>query len=209
MTLLLRFGIPADTIIEIAEKQKATLVFMPRFGASDFIKALPIGSTAQAVAQQTRIPLFLFFPDIQLEEVARELELDEFPGAEEVWRQDHQQTADPGCDRIFGVLVEGVLVTVARCRRICGVLEVDSIFSVEEFRERGYARRVLEQLISSCGREPLYLYSTLPMVAFARQMGFVEIGEGDLPSAIRARLDLARGMGDGPIVPMMRHARGE
>ena len=112
-----------------------------------------------------RIPLFLFYPEIILDVVARELERDEFPGAEEVWRQDWQQKADPGRDRVFGVLVEGVLVTVARCRRTHGFLEVDSVFTIEEFRKRGYAREVLEQLVSSCGQEPLYLYSTLPMVA--------------------------------------------
>jgi len=208
VTILLRFGRPADMIVDIAEKQGATLIFMPRFGASDFIKTLPIGSTAKAVAQQTRIPLFLFYPEIILDVVARELERDEFPGAEEVWRQDWQQKADPGRDRVFGVLVEGVLVTVARCRRTHGFLEVDSVFTIEEFRKRGYAREVLEQLVSSCGQEPLYLYSTLPMVAFARQLGFDEIVESDLPPAVRDRLNLAREMGDGPVVPMMRPAVG-
>ncbi|NYT07280.1 MAG: GNAT family N-acetyltransferase [Methanomicrobiales archaeon] len=207
VTILIRFGRPAEMISRIAEKEKATLIFMPRFGASDFIKTLPIGSTAREVADQTRIPLFLFYPEIRLEVVARELDRDEFPGAEEIWRQYHQQTADPGRDRVFGVLVEGILVTVARCRRHPGGLEVDGVFTLDEFRERGYAREVMEELVSACGREPLYMHSTLPLVEFYRQLGFEEIGEDELPPGIKSRFDFAMGELDGTNVqPMMRPA---
>ena len=209
VAILIRFGRPAEMIGEIAGKEKATLIFMPRFGASDFMKTLPIGSTAREVAQQTRIPLFLFYPDIQLEVVARELERDEFSGAEEIWRQYHQQTADPDRDRIFGVLVEGILVAVARCRRHPGGLEVDGVFTLEEYRERGYAREVMEALVSACGREPLYLYSTLPLVEFYRELGFEEVGEDDLPPGVKARFDfIVEGSESASVLPMMRPASG-
>lgn len=207
VTILIRFGRPAEMIGEIAGKEKATLIFMPRFGASDFMKTLPIGSTAREVAQQTRAPLFLFYPEIQLDMVARELEQDEFSGAEEIWQQYHQQTADPERDRIFGVLVEGILVTVARCRRHPGGLEIDGVFTLEEYRERGYAREVMDALVAACGREPLYLYSTLPLVEFYRELGFVEIREDELPPGIKARFDfVVEGFESAGVLPMMRPA---
>lgn len=207
VTILIRFGRPAETIGEIADNEKATLIFMPRFGASDFMKTLPIGSTAEQVAKQTRIPLFLFYPEIALEVVSRELDRNEFANAEHVWNQYYQQTADPKSDRIFGVLVEGILVTVARCRRHPGGLEVDGVFTLEEFRERGYARDVMDVLVFACGREPLYTYSTIPLVEFYRQLGFEEIGEDEVPPSIRARFD--RGMRElegTNVQPMMRPA---
>ena len=180
---------------------------MPRFGASDFIRSLPIGSTAQDVANRTRIPLFLFYPEIRLEVITRELDPVEFPDAEEVWLQYHRQTADPERDRIFAVLVEGTLVALARCRRHPGGLEVDGVFTLEEFRGRGYAREVMEVLLSACGREPLYMHSTLPLVEFYRQLGFEEIGEDELPPGIKARYDFAMGELEGSNVrPMMRPA---
>ncbi len=207
VTILIRFGKPAEMIGEIAGKEKATLIFLPRFGASDFIKALPIGSTAREVAQQTRAPLFLFYPEIQLEVVARELERDEFFGAEEIWQQYHQQTADPERDRIFGVLVEDILVTVARCRRHPGGLEVDGVFTLEEYRERGYAREVMEAVVAACGRDPLYLHSPPSLVEFYRQFGFGEIGEEQLPPGIKARFDfVVEGSESAGVLPMMRSA---
>ena len=207
VTIMIRFGRPAEMIGEIAENEKATLIFMPRFGTSDIIRSLPIGSTAQEVAKRTRIPLFLFYPEIQLDVISRELDKEEFPGAEEVWRQHDQQTADPERDRIFGVLVEGILVTVARCRRYPRGLEVDGVFTLEEFRERGYVREVMEELIRACGREPLYLHSTLPLVEFYRELGFEEIGEDELPPGIQARYDGATRESEGSnLQPMMRLA---
>jgi len=207
VTIMIRFGKPAEMIGELAEKEKATIIFMPRFGASDFIRSLPIGSTAQEVAKRTPIPLFLFYPEIQLEVIARELDKEEFPGAEEVWRQYHRQTADPERDRIFGVLVEGTLVALARCRRHPDGLEVDGVFTLEEFRDRGYARDVMGELISACGREPLYMHSTVPLVEFYRELGFEKIEEDELPPGIQARFDFAMGELEGSNVqPMMRPA---
>ena len=207
VTIMIRFGRPAEMIGELAEKEKATVIFMPRFGASDFIRSLPIGSTAEEVAKRTRIPLFLFYPEVQLEVITRELDKDEFSGAEEVWRQYHQQTVDAERDRIFGVLVEGTLVTLARCRRHLDGFEVDGVFTLEEFQGRGYAREVMEELLRACGREPLYMHSTLPLVEFYRQLGFGEIGEDELPPAIKARFDFAMGeLESTNVQPMMRPA---
>lgn len=207
VTILIRFGRPADMICEMAEKEKGTLIFMPRFGASDYIRTLPIGSTASDVAKRTPVPLFLFYPEIQLEVVSRELEPDEFPVAELVWTKYHQQKADPATDRLFGVFVEDTLVCVARCRRHPGGCEVDGVFTLEEFRGRGYAKEVMEVLVAACGREPLYMHSTLQLIEFYGNFGFVKISEQELPPDIRARFDFAMGeMRGSNVQPMMRPA---
>ncbi len=205
--LLLRFGKPAEMICTIALEEKATLIALPRFGASDFIKSLPIGSTAEEVVKKGKVPVCLLYPDIRLEVVVRELAKDEFPLAEEVWVHYHQQKADPSSDRIFGVFVEGVLAAVARCRRHPDGLEVDGVFTLDDFRGRGYARTVMEPLVSACGKEVMYMHSTLGLVQFYRQFGFEKIPEGALPPTIKARFDFAMGEMQGSNVqPMMRRA---
>ena len=205
--LLLRFGRPAEMICDMALEEKATLIVLSRFGASDFIKSLPIGSTAEEVAKRAKIPVYLLYPDIQLDVVARELEKDEFALAEEVWLRYHQQTADPSIDRIFGVFVEGMLVAVARCRRHPDGLEVDGVFTLDDFRGRGYARDVMDPLVASCGKEELYMHSTINLVKFYGQFGFAPIPEDELPSTIKARFDFAMGEMQGSNVqPMRRRA---
>ncbi len=205
--LLLRFGKPAEMICTMALEEKATLVALPRFGASDFIKSLPIGSTAEEVVKKAKIPVYLLYPDITLDVSVRELEKDEFPLAEKVLVHYHQQKGDPRTDRIFGVFVEGMLVAVARCRRHPDGLEVDAVFTLEDFRGRGYARGVMESLVSACGKEVMYMHSTLSLVAFYRQFGFEKIPEDALPSTIKARFDFAMGEMQGSNVqPMMRRA---
>jgi nucleotide-binding universal stress UspA family protein len=207
VTILIRFGRPADMICEMAVKEKGTLIFMPRFGASDYIRSLPIGSTASDVAKRTPIPLFLFYPKIQLDVLPRELEPDEFPIAELVWTKYHQQKADPAIDRVFGVFVEGMLVCLARCRRHPGGCEVDGVFTLEEFRGRGYAKEAMEILVAACGREPLYMHSTLQLTEFYGGFGFQRISEQELPPDISARFDFAMGEMQGSNVqPMMRPA---
>jgi nucleotide-binding universal stress UspA family protein/predicted GNAT family acetyltransferase len=205
--LLLRFGRPAEMICEMALEEKATLIVLPRFGASDFIKSLPIGSTAEEVAKRAKIPVFLLYPDIQLDVAARELGKDEFPLAEKVWLGYHQQTAHSSTDRIFGVFVEGMLVSVARCRRHPDGLEVDGVFTLDDFRGRGYARDVMEPLVAACGKEELYMHSTIKLVKFYGQLGFVPIPENELPPTIKARFDFAAGEMEGSNVqPMRRRA---
>ncbi|MCE5298291.1 MAG: GNAT family N-acetyltransferase [Methanoregulaceae archaeon] len=202
--LLLRFGRPAEMICDMAIQEKATLIMLPRFGASDFIKSLPIGSTAEEVAIRAKIPVYLLYPDIQLEVEARELEKDEFPLVEEVWLRYHQQTADRSTDRIFGVFVEGMLVAVARCRRHPDGLEVDGVFTLDDFRGRGYARDVMEPLVAACGKDELYMHSTISLVKFYEQFGFVVIHENELPPTIKARFDFAVGEMEGSNVQPMR-----
>jgi len=205
--LLLRFGKPAEMICDLAIEEKATLIVLPRFGASDFIKSLPIGSTAEEVAKKAKIPVYLLFPDIQLDVVVRELEKNEFPLAEEVWLQYHQQTADPLTDRIFGAFVEGMLVAVARCRQHPDGLEVDGVFTLDDFRGRGYARDVMNPLVASCGKEDLYMHSTIGLVKFYGHYGFAPIPEDALPPTIKARFDFAMGEMQGSNVqPMRRRA---
>jgi nucleotide-binding universal stress UspA family protein/predicted GNAT family acetyltransferase len=205
--LLLRFGRPAEMICDMALGEKVTLIVLPRFGASDFIKSLPIGSTAEEVAKRAKIPVYLLYPDIQLDIAARELEKDEFPFAEEVWLRYHQQTADPLTDRIFGIFVEGMLVAVARCRRHPDGLEVDGVFTLDDFRGRGYARDVMEPLVAVCGKEELYMHSTINLVKFYGQFGFEPIPEDELPPTIKARFDFAMGEMQGSNVqPMRRRA---
>jgi nucleotide-binding universal stress UspA family protein len=205
--LLLRFGNPAAMICDMALEEKATLIALPRFGASDFTKSLPIGSTAEEVAKKAKMPVYLLYPDIQLDVAARELEKDEFPLAEDVWLTYHQQTADPSTDRIFGVFVEGMLVAVARCRRHPDGLEVDGVFTLDDFRGRGYARDVMDPLVASCGKEEMYMHSTIALVKFYGQYGFVPIHEDELPPTIKARFDFAMGEMQGSNVqPMRRRA---
>jgi nucleotide-binding universal stress UspA family protein len=205
--LLLRFGRPAEMICDMALEEKATLIVLPRFGASDFIKSLPIGSTAEEVAKKAKIPVYLLYPEIQLDVAVRELEKNEFPLAEEVWLRYRQQTADPSTDRIFGVFVEGLLVAVARCRRHPDGLEVDGVFTLDDFRGRGYARDVMNPLVASCGKEDLYMHSTVGLVKFYGQYGFAPISENELPPTIKARFDFAMGEMQGSNVqPMRRRA---
>lgn len=207
LKLLLRFGKPAELICDMALEEKATLIVLPRFGASDFTKSLPIGSTAEEVAKKAKVPVYLLYPQIQLEIVARELPKDEFPIAAKVWQGYHQQTGDPSKDRIFGVFVEGILVAVARCRRHPDGLEVDGVFTLDDFRGRGYARDVMEPLVAACGKEDLYMHSTVPLVKFYSQFGFEKIPEDQLPPTIKARFDFAMGEMQGSNVqPMMRKA---
>jgi nucleotide-binding universal stress UspA family protein len=202
--ILIRFGKPAEMICTLAEEEKATLIFMPRFGASDYIKSLPIGSTAEEVVHRAKKPLFLFYPHIELETITRELDPEEFDQAESVWEHYNQQKADPESDRIFGVFVEGTLSSLVRCRRHPDGREVDGVFTLDEFRGRGYAGETMKLLIAACGHEPLYVYSTLQLIDFYGQFGFQKIAEDDLPPEIKARFEFAMGELKGANVQPMK-----
>jgi N-acetylglutamate synthase-like GNAT family acetyltransferase len=135
----------------------------------------------------------------------RELSFGEFDRAEKVWLGYHQQKADRKTDRIFGVFVEGALAAVARCRRYPDGLEVDGVFVSEQFRNRGYAQKVVQVLVDSCGTGTLYMYSTLPLVTFYSSFGFTPVADQELPESIRARFDFAAGNLKGAnAVPMRR-----
>ena len=123
----------------------------------------------------------------------RELTPAEFPLAADVWYHYHQQTADPAIDRVFGAFIDGKLVTVARCRRHKDGLEVDGVYTLDQYRGKGLARLVVKALVNACGHETLFLHSTLDLVGFYRLFGFVPISERDLPPTIKERLAFCLG----------------
>ncbi|WP_220681624.1 universal stress protein [Methanofollis formosanus] len=204
---LLRTGRPSDEIVRTARDAGAGLIVIPRLGRTDYIRNIRIGSTALAVARKAPCSVLVLARPSDLHEEVRELAPEEFPLAEDIWTGYHGQTADPATDRIFGLFVEGTLATVARCRRHPDGLEVDGVFTPMEMRGRGYARKVTEALVGACGGEDLYMHSTLQLVEFYGDYGFVSIPESDLPSSIRARFSFAIGDLEGANVrPMMRPA---
>lgn len=203
--ILIRFGNPAQEICDLAEEENVSLVFIPRFGASDYIRNIPIGSTCHEVVKRSKRPTYVFFPTVNLEVTVRELRPDEFTLAEEVWVHYHQQKADRAKDRIFGVFLESTLVCVARCRAHPDGSEVDGVFTLDEYRGRGYARIAMDALIAACGDAPLYMHSTLELVDFYSGFGFRSIPEEELPEIIKTRYLFANGnMRGSNVQPMKR-----
>lgn len=204
---VIRRGSPAAGIAEAAEELDVSLIMIARLGQSDYIRNVQIGRVAGGVAARAERPLFIVNPHISLNVVARELSKDEFSRAEELWLAYHQQKADPSTDRVFGVFTENTLVAAARCRRHPDGLEVDAVFTPDDYRGRGYARMVVKALVDACGDEPLYMHSTLDLIRFYGTFGFVDIGESALPPSIRERFSFANGDLDGANVqPMYRPA---
>ena len=139
--------------------------------------------------------------------IARELTKEEFPLAEAVWEHYRQQKADPVADRIFGVFVDGRCVGVARCKRHVDGLEVDGVFTLEEFRGKGLADLAVGELVKNCGKDVLYMHSTLVLVKFYRKFGWKPIPETELPITIKERLIFCLGEMEGcNAVPMRREA---
>ena len=120
--------------------------------------------------------------------IARELTPREIPLAEMVWEGYRQQKADRKADRIFGAFLDGTLASVARCKRHPDGLEVDGVYTADEFRGRGLARSVVGALVAGCGNGTLYMHSTLALVPFYATFGFIPISEDELPQTIRERL---------------------
>ncbi len=122
-----------------------------------------------------------------MEVTVRELSREEFFLAEKVWEQYRGQKADREKERIFGVFVDGTLAATARCTQHPDGREMDNVFTLDEFRGKGYARRAVELLLEHCGSETLYIHSTLALVKFYTSLGFFPIPEKDLPQTIRDR----------------------
>jgi N-acetylglutamate synthase-like GNAT family acetyltransferase len=122
-----------------------------------------------------------------MEIVARELLPEEFTLAEKVWEQYRGQKADRVKERIFGVFVNGSLAATARCTRHPDGLEMDNVFTLDEFRGHGYARRAVALLLNRCGSETIYIHSTLALVSFYKTLGFSPIPEERLPETIGDR----------------------
>lgn len=203
---LVRFGNPGQEIADCAEEEDVSLILLSRYGEQDYFRNIPLGSTAADVAKRARRPVFVKYPILSLTVQARELDATEFSKAETLWEQYHRQKADPERDRIFGVFLDDNLVSVARCRRHPDGMEVDGVFTPEEFRGRGYARRAVAALIAACGDAVLYMHATRDLVAFYGTFGFVPIGEKDLPPTIRERYVFALGNMEGSNVCPMKRA---
>ncbi|MDD1667775.1 MAG: GNAT family N-acetyltransferase [Methanomicrobiales archaeon] len=201
-------GTPAEVILGTAEKEDASLVILTRFGKKDYVQAIGIGRTAAGVAEKARQPVLVRYPVLHYEVVTRELAPEEFAIAGEVWQKYHQQTADRKTDRIFATFVDGVPAGVARCRRHPDGLEVDGVFILPEFRNRGYARKAMAALMEAFQTETLFMHSTLELVPFYHTFGFESIPEQELPKTIRDRYSFAMGdMKTAQVQPMVRRAR--
>ncbi len=122
-----------------------------------------------------------------MEVIIRELSTDEFALAEEVWVQYRGQKADSEHERIFGVFVNGTLAATARCTQHPDGREMDNVFTLDEFRGKGYARKAVELLLEKCGNKTIYIHSTLALIQFYASLGFTPIPEKGLPQSIRDR----------------------
>jgi nucleotide-binding universal stress UspA family protein/GNAT superfamily N-acetyltransferase len=200
-----RRGDPPREILAAAEEADVSLIMIPRYGRKDYMKSIAIGSTAAAVAAKASRPVLIRFPQVHLEIVARELTHAEFSQADRVWEHYHGQTGDPASDRIFGVWVEGSLAALARCRLHPEGGEVDAVFTPDEFRNRGYARKAMRVLVDACGDRPLYMHSVAGLEPFYRTFGFEVIPEKELPKVIRDRYAFAEGhLEEAHVTPMKR-----
>jgi len=205
---IVRPGSPAREIARVGGELDVSLILIARLGQSDYIRNIPIGRVAAEVAMHAERPLFIVNPHISLSVLVKELEAGEFPLAEQVWLGYHQQKADPFTDRVFGVFIEGTLVAAARCRRHPDGLEVDAVYTPDQYRGRGYARKAVRELVEACGNEPLYMHSTLDLTGFYRTFGFIPIGEQELPPSIRDRFSFADGELVGANVSPMKRDPG-
>jgi nucleotide-binding universal stress UspA family protein/GNAT superfamily N-acetyltransferase len=204
MASVIRSGNPVDEICHAADELDVSLIMIARYGKSDYAKNIPLGTVAEGVVSKAHRPLFVLSPHISLTVIVKELTKYEFRLAEEVWKLYHQQKADPDTDRIFGVFVEGELAAVARCRRHPDGLEVDGVFVPDDYRDRGYARKAVQELVDRCGSEPLFMHSTLDLVKFYASFGFEPIPESALPRSIKERFNFAEGELKGANVSPMK-----
>jgi nucleotide-binding universal stress UspA family protein/predicted GNAT family acetyltransferase len=206
---IIRSGNPVNEICRVADEQDVSLIMIARYGKSDYAKNIPLGTVVAGVVTKAQRPLFILSPHISLTVIVKELIKAEFWLAEQVWMSYHQQKGDPDTDRIFGVFVEGALAAVARCRRHPDGLELDGVYVPDDYRDRGYARKAVQDLINACGSEPLYMHSTLALVNFYRSFDFEPIPESALPGSIKERFNFAGGeMKGANVSPMMRPGRG-
>jgi len=206
---IIRSGNTVDEICRVADEKDVSLIMIARYGKSDYAKNIPLGSVVAGVVKKAHRPLFILSPHISLTVVVRELGKDEFWLADRVWMSYHQQKGVPESDRIFGVFVEGMVAAVARCRWHPDGLEVDGVYVPDDFRDRGYARKAVQAFVDACGREPLYMHSTLALVRFYSSFGFEPIPESALPESIKERFNFAGGEMQGSNVsPMKRPGTG-
>lgn len=202
---MVRTGDPVLVACTVAEREDVSLILLSRYGRYDYTRNIPIGATAEAIAMRSTRPVLIRHPVIAPDVVVRELHPEEFRHAEQVWTQYHDQKGDPKTDRIVAIFVEGTIAGVARCRRHPDGFEVDGVVVTRGFRDRGYARRLMQELVQQCGDETLYMHSTLELVSFYRTFGFEPIPKDQLPPTIRERFNFAPGnMQGSEVSPMKR-----
>jgi nucleotide-binding universal stress UspA family protein/GNAT superfamily N-acetyltransferase len=206
--LMLRFGNPAQEICDFAVKENVSIIIISRHGARDYLRDIPIGSTVTEVVKKARMPVLVKYSTVEPLITSRELSPREFNRAEELWRHYRQQKADTKNERIFGLFLDDVLVSVARCTIRDDATEIDGVFTLEEFRKSGYAYRVIETLIKAFPETTLYLYSTPELVVFYAGFGFVPVDVNELPDSVRMRFGFALNELDGTVVKAMKRMPG-
>lgn len=140
-----------------------------------------------------------------METSIRELLPEEFMLAEKIWEHYRGQKANKENERIFGVFVDGTLAATARCTQHPDGREMDNVFTLDEFRGKGYARMAVELLLKHCGSVTIYIHSTLPLINFYKTLGFLPIPEEELPTSIKERFLFCFGEMEGCNVrPMKR-----
>jgi PAS domain-containing protein/GNAT superfamily N-acetyltransferase len=146
-------------------------------------------------------------PDIPVPMV-RELMAEEFGLADKVWLEYHDTAGDPAMDRIFAVFLDGTPVSLARCRRHTDGLEIDGVFTPEQYRKKGYSHRAVSALVEACHNDDLYMHAIRNLVPFYQSFGFEIIAERDLPPTIRERYVWAAGNLEGADVQPMKRSAG-
>lgn len=93
------------------------------------------------------------------------------------------------------------------CRRHPDGCEVDAVFTPVLLRGRGYARRVVAELVEGCRSEDLFMYAVAGLEPFYVDFGFAPIPAAALPPTIRERYDwTVDGDSAARITPMLRPA---
>jgi PAS domain-containing protein/GNAT superfamily N-acetyltransferase len=138
----------------------------------------------------------------------RELTADEFAEADKVWFEYHETKGDPALDRIFAVIGDSGIVSLARCRRHVDGMEVDGIFTLEEHRRKGYSHLAVSALVEACHNDDLFMHAVRYLVPFYQSCGFEPIPERGLPQTIRERYVWAAGNLEGAEVQPMRRKSG-
>ena len=142
--------------------------------------------------------------------VVRELEPGDFSLAEKLWEEYRGQKADRVHERIFGVFEDDRLAATARHTLHPDGVEMDCVFASEKYRRKGYARMAVEALLEACGKESIFIHSTLVLIPFYKKLGFVPIPEDKLPRTIRERFLFCLGeMAGCNVCPMFRDKQPE
>ena len=205
--ILNRPGSVVAGVIGAALEEEATVIALCRVGGADAVAGIPLGRVAEGVALAAPCPVLVAYPRAALPLAVRELASDEFPLADEVWRDYHETRGDPAIDRVFALFADRTVAALARFRRHPDGCEVDAVFTPVPFRGRGYARRVMAGLVEACHNEDLYMYAVAGLEPFYAGFGFVEIPQTALPPIIRGRYDWAAGdMEAARVTPMHRPA---